>query len=56
MADLTPERASTDDSADWDAIARYFSGESTAEEQEAVQRWLDAHPDHLRRSTERPGG
>ena len=45
MADLTPERASTDDSADWDAIARYFAGESDAAEQEAVQRWLEAHPD-----------
>ena len=45
MADLTPNRRSTDDSADWETIARYFAGESTAAEQEAVRRWLDAHPD-----------
>ena len=45
MADLTPNRASTDDSPDWDAIARYFAGESPVAEREAVRRWLDAHPD-----------
>jgi len=45
MADLTPNRSSTDDSADWEAIARYFAGESSAAEREAVKRWLDAHPD-----------
>ena len=33
-----------DDSADWDAIARYFAGESTPDEAAAVRRWLDAHP------------
>jgi len=46
MADLTPNRASTDDSPDWEAIARYFAGESPTAEREAVRRWLDAHPDH----------
>jgi transmembrane sensor len=29
---------------DWDAIARYLAGESSASEAEAVRRWLDAHP------------
>jgi transmembrane sensor len=32
------------DSADWDAIARYFAGESTPDEAAAVRRWLEAHP------------
>jgi len=32
------------DSADWEAIARYFAGESTPEEAAAVRRWLEAHP------------
>ena len=34
-----------DDSADWEAIARYFAGECTPDEAAAVQRWLDTHPD-----------
>jgi transmembrane sensor len=29
---------------DWEAIARYLSGESSEEESMSVQRWLDAHP------------
>jgi transmembrane sensor len=29
---------------DWDAIARYLAGESSAEEATRVSRWLDAHP------------
>jgi transmembrane sensor len=33
-----------DDPADWDAIARYFAGESTLEEGSVVRRWLEAHP------------
>ena len=33
-----------DDSADWDAIARYYAGESTPDEAAAVRRWLEAHP------------
>jgi transmembrane sensor len=45
MAKLTPDSATPDDSADWEAIARYFAGESSAAEGEAVRRWLDAHPD-----------
>jgi transmembrane sensor len=38
----------TDSSAstpDWDAIARFLAGESSAEEASRVQRWLDAHPE-----------
>jgi transmembrane sensor len=38
----------TDTSAstpDWDAIARFLAGESSAEEASRVQRWLDAHPE-----------
>ena len=30
--------------SDWDAIARYLTGESSAEESERVRRWLEAHP------------
>jgi len=33
-----------DDSADWEAIARYFAGECPPDEAAAVQRWLEAHP------------
>jgi transmembrane sensor len=33
-----------DDSADWEAIARYFAGESTPAEAAAVLRWLETHP------------
>jgi transmembrane sensor len=33
-----------DESADWEAIARYFAGESTPDEAAAVRRWLEAHP------------
>jgi transmembrane sensor len=32
------------DSADWEAIARYYAGESTPDEAAAVRRWLEAHP------------
>jgi len=34
-----------DDPADWEAIARYFAGESSSEEATVVRRWLEAHPD-----------
>src|SRR5499427_4192725 len=34
-----------DDSADWDAIARYFAGECTPDEAAVIRRWLEAHPD-----------
>lgn len=33
------------DPADWEAIARYFAGESTSEEATVVRRWLEEHPD-----------
>ena len=33
-----------DDPANWDAIARYFAGESTPEEARVVRGWLEAHP------------
>jgi len=42
MPNETPN--SRDDSADWDAIARYYAGESTPDEAAAVRRWLEAHP------------
>jgi transmembrane sensor len=29
---------------DWDALARYFAGESSDEERATVRRWLDDHP------------
>jgi transmembrane sensor len=29
---------------DWDAIARYLAGESSADEASRVSRWLEAHP------------
>ena len=32
------------DQVDWDALARYFAGESSAEEAEATSRWLAEHP------------
>ena len=44
MANDTPNVPPADDSADWEAVARYFAGESTPEEVEVVRRWLDAHP------------
>jgi transmembrane sensor len=39
-----PNRPPADDSTDWEAVARYFAGESTPEEVEVVRRWLEAHP------------
>lgn len=33
---------------DWDAIARYLAGESSASEAEAVRQWLQAHPGDAR--------
>lgn len=33
------------DQVDWDALARYFAGESSAEEAEATSRWLAEHPE-----------
>jgi transmembrane sensor len=43
MAHLTPNPPH-DDPADWEAIARYFAGESTPEEAKVVRGWLEAHP------------
>jgi len=45
MPSQTPNLPPRDDSADWEAIARFFAGESTPDEAAAVRRWLDAHPD-----------
>ena len=36
---------SPDQHVDWEALARYLTGESSAEEVEAMRRWLDARPD-----------
>ena len=36
---------SADPQVDWEALARYLTGESSAEEAEAMRRWLDARPD-----------
>ncbi len=44
MPNQTPNLPPPDDSADWEAIARYFAGESTPDEAEVVRRWLEAHP------------
>ena len=44
MPNQTPDLPPRDDSADWEAIARYFAGESTPEEAKAVRAWLEAHP------------
>jgi transmembrane sensor len=44
MADKTPNQPPPDDSADWEAIARFYAGESTPDERVAVQAWLAAHP------------
>lgn len=44
MADQTPNLPPTDDSADWEAIARFYAGESTPGESAAVRGWLQAHP------------
>ena len=45
MPNETPNLPPRDDSADWEAIALYFAGESTPEEAAAVRRWLEQHPD-----------
>src|SRR5512143_3681555 len=44
MPNQTPDLPPRDDSADWEAIARYFAGESTPDEAKAVRAWLEAHP------------
>jgi transmembrane sensor len=42
---MTTEPGLPSDQVDWDALARYFAGESSAEEAEAASRWLAEHPD-----------
>jgi transmembrane sensor len=44
MATETPNGSNRNDPADWEAIARYFAGESTPAESEGVRRWLEANP------------
>ena len=44
MSNQTPNLPPPDDSADWEAIARYFAGESTPDEANAVRQGLEAHP------------
>jgi transmembrane sensor len=44
MANQTPNLPPADDSTDWEAVARYFAGESSPEEVEVVRQWLEAHP------------
>jgi transmembrane sensor len=43
MANQPPNLLPPED-ADWEAIARYFAGESSPEEAMTVRRWLQAHP------------
>ena len=44
MGNQTPSHPPHDDTADWEAIARYFAGESTSDVAVVVRRWLEAHP------------
>lgn len=39
-----PNQSSSAKIPDWDAIARFLAGESSAEEANGVQRWLEANP------------
>ena len=43
MTDSAPHTDRTANPPDWEAIARYLSGETNPREAEAVRRWLDAH-------------
>jgi transmembrane sensor len=43
MANQPPHLLPPED-ADWEAIARYFAGESSPDEAIAIRRWLQAHP------------
>lgn len=43
-----PRTSPTAPPPDWDAIARYLAGESSASEAAAVRQWLDAHPTDAR--------
>lgn len=44
MPNQTPAQPPRDDSADWEALARYFAGESKPDEATTVRQWLEAHP------------
>ena len=44
MPSETPGAGSAEPQTDWEALARYLAGESPAEEQAAVQRWLGSNP------------
>src|SRR5687767_10984139 len=45
MANLTPDPAQPGQSTDWEALARYFAGESSEAERVVVRQWLDANPE-----------
>jgi transmembrane sensor len=45
MTDRTPDAGSPAEQIDWDTLARYLAGESSADEAERMRRWLDARPD-----------
>src|ERR671932_802541 len=44
MAKRTPNFGSPEDELDWEALARFLAGESSAEEADAVRAWLEADP------------
>ncbi|MEJ7810836.1 MAG: FecR domain-containing protein [Gemmatimonadaceae bacterium] len=41
---MTTDIRPPNDSADWEALARFFSGESPEPEAETIRRWLFEHP------------
>jgi transmembrane sensor len=45
MTDRTPDAGSPTEQVDWDALARYLAGESSADEAEAMRRWLATRSD-----------
>jgi transmembrane sensor len=44
MTNGSPEFGSPTGQVDWEALARYLAGESSAEEADAMRAWLAAHP------------
>ena len=40
-----PDSGASAEDTDWDALARYLAGESSAEEAATMRRWLDARPE-----------
>jgi transmembrane sensor len=40
-----PDSGANAEDTDWDALARYLAGESSAEEAATMRRWLDARPE-----------